>query len=157
MGVAGVVRNIVFATIAALSATAAAASPSAGDSAALRVYARSAEMNWYGVGTAVASVNLCVVSTTGRFRLEITSARGGALTGPGALAYQVTFRDGAGAESTDTTEGRSILSFEGSARPAADCSAGPNAQLRLRVPEGQLIQGVAGSYFDELQFAVVPL
>lgn len=125
--------------------------------AAMRVYARSTEMNWYGVGTAAATVSLCVVSTTGRFRLEVTSARGGALTGPNALPYSITFRDGSGAETTQSTENRAILSFEGSTRPAADCSAGANSQLRIRIPEAELTRGVAGSYFDELQFAVLPL
>lgn len=129
-----------------------------GDStAAMRVYAPSTEMNWYGVGAAATSVNLCVVSTTGRFRLEVTSARGGSLTGPDALPYSITFRDGAGAETTQSTKNKTVLNFEGSTRPAADCSAGPNSQIRVRIPEAELTRGVAGSYFDELQFAVVPL
>lgn len=125
--------------------------------ASMRVYSRSTEVNWYGVGAAVTSVNLCVVSTTGRFRLEVTSARGGALTGPASLPYMVTFRDGAGMETTQSTETQAALSFEGSASPAADCTSGPNSQLRLRIPEPELVGGVAGSYFDELQFSVVPL
>ncbi len=129
-----------------------------GDSAAaMRIYATSTEMNWFGVGAAAASVNLCVVSSTGRFRLAVTSARGGSLTGPNNLPYFITFRDGAGAETTLSTENKTVLNFEGNARPATDCSAGPNAQLRVRIPEDELTRGVAGSYFDELQFAVAPL
>lgn len=129
-----------------------------GDStAAMRVYAPSTEINWYGVGAAATSVSLCVVSTTGRFRLEITSARGGSLTGPNALPYSITFRDGAGTETTQSTQGQTVLNFIGNTRPAADCSAGPNSQIRVRIPESELIRGVSGSYFDELQFSVVPL
>lgn len=127
------------------------------DAAALRIYSGSTELNWFGVGTPAASVNLCVVSTTGRFRLDITSSRGGALLGPGAIPYEITFRDGAGSETTSSTAGHSMLSFEGTARPAADCSAGPNAQLRVRIPVSNLTRGVAGSYFDQLQFSVTAL
>lgn len=147
----------VFALCVAAFASGVASAATAADSAALHVYSGSAEINWFGVGAAVASVNLCVVSSTGRFRLQVTSARGGLLTGPSALPYEVTFRDGAGSETTDSTDHRSILTFDGNARPAADCGAGPNAQLRVRIPEANLTSGVAGSYFDQLQFAVSPL
>lgn len=133
------------------------ASGSGDSTAAMRVYAPATEINWYGVGAAATSVNLCVVSSTGRFRLEVTSARGGSLTGPNAMPYSITFRDGAGAETTQSTQGQTVLNFVGNARPAADCSAGPNSQIRVRIPESELTRGVAGSYFDELQFAVVPL
>lgn len=132
------------------------ASALASDTASFQVYSTgAADLSWFGRGAARARVNLCVVSSTGRFRFDISTIAGGA-AGPQALPYEIRFRDGVGAEHVASTRGRASISFFGSAAPAEDCAAGPNAQLEINLNERDLLEGVAGSYFDRLQFSVTP-
>lgn len=127
-------------------------------SASLRVYSPSQRSVWQGRGDALESVDLCVVSTTGRFRLQITSQSGGALINQkNRIHYMLSFRDGAGVAHDVDVSDQSMIMIEGSAPSAADCAHGPNGTLSIRAAQAELLKGPAGDYFDRLRLVVDPL
>src|SRR3546814_7741433 len=87
---------------AAQVAGSAAPSPFVGMSdrpaAQLKLYgSREFASTWSGSGPNVVKADLCVASTTGRFRLKIASAGGGRMVAIGSrerINYTVRFRDG---------------------------------------------------------------
>lgn len=145
---------------APLGAPSMAPSPSAmhTPTASLRVYGPSQRDVWQGRGDARQSVDLCVVSTTGRFRLRITSQSGGALINQkNRVHYTLSFRDGAGAVHDVDVSDQALILIEGSAPSAADCTHGPNSTLSLRAAQADLLKGPAGEYFDRLRLVADPL
>lgn len=121
----------------------------------LMVYASDdASSAWNGYGDTTRTVSLCVVSSTGRYRLRVTSRFGGAARGEVRIPYTITFTDGLGAKQTASTDRTATLAFEGSAPPNASCHDGPNATVAVTMDEHSLLAGVAGTYADRLQFAV---
>ena len=130
----------------------------AAPAATVKIYSGGgSEMRWFGIGPARTRVSLCVVSTSGRFQVEITSESGGQLVGPDRLPYEIRFRDGAGREQSASTDGQALIVFEGSAPPAENCTTGANSELELFLPESALTAGLAGSSFDRLQISATPL
>jgi hypothetical protein len=133
-------------------------SPSHAPMASLRVYAPSQRSVWQGRGDALQSVDLCVVSTTGRFRLQITSQSGGALINQkNRLHYTMSFRDGAGSVHDVDVSDQALVMIEGSAPSAADCHSGPNSTLSIKAAQSELLKGQAGEYFDRLRLVADPL
>lgn len=128
----------------------------ASDTATLKLFTSDmGELRWHGVGGGKLRTKLCVASSSGRYRLEISS-RGGQMTGPGRLPYDIVFRDGTGAEQTASVENRPMVWFDGYSGAARDCTAGPNAEIEIRLSEADLTQTVAGHYFDQLVVSVSP-
>jgi hypothetical protein len=109
---------------------------------------------WLGQGSATKTVALCVASTTGHYRLLVSSRRGGAARGLVRIPYTITFTDGVGAQQTASTKNSTTLMFDGSAPSGANCLNGPNATLAIEMDEQSLLSGVAGDYADNLRFAV---
>lgn len=133
-------------------------SPPRGPMASLRIYSPGQRNVWQGRGDAEQSVDLCVVSTTGRFRLQITSQSGGALIGQkNRIHYTLSFRDGAGSVHDVDVSDQTIIMIEGSAPSAADCAYGPNSTLSIRAAQADLLKGQAGDYFDRLRLVADPL
>jgi len=133
-------------------------SPSNARMASLRVYSPSQRSVWQGRGDALQSVDLCVVSTTGRFRLQITSQSGGALINQkNRIHYTLSFHDGAGAIHDVDVSDQALITIEGSAPSAADCAHGPNATLSIKAAQADLLKGQAGDYFDRLRLVADPL
>jgi hypothetical protein len=109
---------------------------------------------WDGYGDTTRTVSLCVTSSTGHYRLQVTSRYGGAAHGTVKVPYRITFTDGLGAKQTASTERTATLEFTGSAPLTASCHDGPNASVAITMDEHSLLAGVAGTYADRLQFAV---
>lgn len=138
----------------------AAIDPSSSPTAEIRIYSsdgRIARRSFELVnGTAT---TLCVASSTGRFRLRVTSLSGGAMRGAdagAALNYRLKFRDATGAEQVRQMDGVEVV-FEGRSPGSADCSRGANAFLMVDSPEQNLAAPVAGTYADRLSLSVEPL
>lgn len=105
------------------------------------------------------ATDLCVASTTGRYRLRVTSLSGGTMRGPdpaSGISYRVKFRDGTGAEQVKPMQG-GVVTFEGRSPGATDCSRGSNAFLFVDSPEQALTAPIAGSYADRLNLSAEPL
>lgn len=103
--------------------------------------------------------SLCVASSTGRYRLRVTSLAGGVMRGAdsgSALGYRLKFRDATGAEQIRQMDAVEVV-FEGRSPGNADCSRGANAVLFADSPEQNLAAPVAGSYADRLILSVEPL
>lgn len=125
--------------------------------AAVKVYSPSQRTVWQGHGDSLESVDVCVVSTTGRFRLQVISQSGGALSGPHRLHYTLSFRDGAGVDHDVPVDDQALVTIEGSAPSAANCDAGPNSVLSIKASQAELLKGQAGEYFDRLRLVADPL
>ncbi|WP_343612514.1 hypothetical protein [Novosphingobium sp.] len=123
----------------------------------LRLYAHTAHTVWSGTGDAWDAIDLCLASSTGRYRLRIASLSGGALMGPGKLRYTLSLTDGAGVSHDVTLQDQVLVAIEGQAPADATCDRGPNATLRLRAPQDELLKGQAGRYLDRLRLAIDPL
>lgn len=128
-----------------------------GPRADLKLYAHSAHTVWSGSGDAWDAVDLCLASNTGRYRLRIASQGGGSLMGPGKLRYTISLTDGAGVSHEVTLEDQLLVAIEGQAPADASCDRGPNATLRLRAPQDELLKGQAGRYLDRLRLTIDPL
>ncbi len=128
-----------------------------GPATTLKVYAPAQRAIWQGRGDALESVDLCVVSTTGRFRLQIFSQGGGAIIGPQRIHYTLSFRDGAGVVHDVPVDDQALITIEGSAPSAANCDTGPNAVLSMKTQQTELLKGQAGEYFDRLRLVAEPL
>jgi hypothetical protein len=105
------------------------------------------------------ATTLCVASTTGRYRLRVSSLSGGAMRGAdagSALGYRLKFRDATGAEQVRQMDGVEVM-FEGRSPGSPDCSHGANAFLVVDSPEQNLAAPVAGTYADRLNLSVEPL
>lgn len=105
------------------------------------------------------ATTLCVASTTGRYRLRVTSLSGGTMRGAdagSALNYRLRFRDATGAEQIKQMDGVEVV-FEGRSPGYADCSRGANAFLLVDSPDQNLAGPVAGTYADRLSLSVEPL
>jgi hypothetical protein len=129
--------------------------------AEFRIYgSREAKSSWSGSGPNIISADLCVASSTGRFRLRILSAGGGKLTSPASLdriAYTLRFRDGAGQEQIRQVSGQALITLEGSSPEVVDCSRGANSLIEIDLAEPDMLARSAGRYFDQLVFSVDPL
>lgn len=148
-------RAVVFGVLSLGMAVSAIAAPPT-DTATLKLFTSDmGELRWHGVGGGKLRTKLCVAASSGRYRLEISS-RGGQMTGPGQLPYDIVFRDGTGAEQTASVQNRPMVWFDGHSGTARDCAAGPNAEIEIRLSEANLIQTVAGHYFDQLVVSVSP-
>lgn len=112
---------------------------------------------WSGVGDSHLSADLCVASTTGRYRLEIRSLSGGALSGPGHLPYTLRFRDGSGIDQSVAVRGQSLVTFEGHSPDRADCSLGANAALTIETTQADMLGQAAGTYADRLTLSAQPI
>lgn len=123
----------------------------------LRLYAHTAHTVWSGTGDAWDAIDLCLASSTGRYRLRIASLSGGALMGPDKLRYTLSLTDGAGVSHDVTLQDQVLVAIEGQAPIDATCDRGPNATLRLRAPQQELLKGQAGRYLDRLRLAIDPL
>ena len=105
------------------------------------------------------ATHLCLASSTGRFRLRVTSGSGGMLRGlqDGAtIAYRVRFRDATGTEQIKQMRGAEVF-FEGRSPGQVDCTGGANAFLLVDSPEQDLLTPPAGTYIDRLSLSVEPL
>jgi hypothetical protein len=134
--------------------------PSASPTAEIRIYSsdgRIARRSFDLInGTAT---SLCVASTTGRYRLRVTSLSGGTMRGADAgtvLGYRVKFRDATGAEQIKQMDGAEVV-FEGRSPGQASCAHGANALLLVDSPDQTLAAPVAGTYADRLNLTVEPL
>jgi len=131
----------------------------AAPAAELRVYSSDGRMSRRSFdlinGTAI---NLCVASSTGRFRLRVSSLSGGTMRGPDSavLGYRLKFRDATGAEQVKPMTGNEVM-CEGRSPGAIDCSHGANAFLLVDSPDQALTSPSAGIYADRLNLSVEPL
>jgi hypothetical protein len=115
---------------------------------------------WSGAGTNMIAADLCVASSTGRFRLQIQSAGGGRMASVHSLekmAYTLRFRDGAGQEQRRRVNGEALVTLEGSSAQDRDCSHGANSTIEIDLSEPDMLSRTAGRYFDQLRFSVDPL
>jgi hypothetical protein len=113
---------------------------------------------WHGEGNSVVAADLCVASTTGRYRLQVMSTAGGALAGPGSgkLFYTIRFTDKTGAVQTQRVDGKAMVTFDGMSGDQVDCSRGANATLEIETENRDLLGQVAGSYTDRLHLSAEP-
>lgn len=123
----------------------------------LRIYAAAPHLTWDGTGDAWEAIDLCLASTTGRYRLRVMSQSGGMLTGPDRLRYTLSLTDGAGVSHEVALQDQMLVAIEGSVPPDATCNAGPNASLKLKADRQELLKGQAGRYLDRLRLAIDPL
>jgi hypothetical protein len=128
--------------------------------AQLKIFsATSAQSVWPGEGSNAVSADICVASTTGRFRLKVMSQGGGRLVGTagaGKLGYTIRFRDGSGAEQAKRADGQALVTFEATS-PQLDCSAGANAKIEIDTSEADMLAQSAGQYVDRLVLSAEPL
>lgn len=110
--------------------------------------------DWHGHGAAVMATDLCVASSTGRYRLRVLNMSVG--TRDAQLRYHVEFRDGAGRAQIAAFDGMEIA-FEGVSPRDVDCSAGSNARLIIRIPEAELLAKSSGQYVDSLRLVADPI
>jgi len=109
-------------------------------------------IGWFGVGDVRSTIQLCVASSTGRFRLQMSALANGEGTPP---QYDVIFSTQLGDAQTVHSTGQSLFEFEGrTAGP--DCSASPNVTLEIRFKRSDLSAALAGQYLQRLQINVVP-
>lgn len=130
-------------------------------SAQLQIYgSHDVSSNWSGSGANIIAADLCIASTTGRFRLQIQSASGGKMASVHSLAkmaYTLRFRDGAGQEQIRRVNGQALVTLEGSSLEDRDCSHGANSTIEIDLDETDMLSQTAGRYFDQLRFSVDPL
>lgn len=128
--------------------------------AAVRVFSTGAMMAGSGAELINgASISICAVSSTGRFRLRVTSQMGGALTGTdprNALGYRIRFQDPVGAEQEKPMAGTEVM-FEGRSLANAACTQGANATLSVSSTRQQLTSTLAGQYFDRILISIEPI
>jgi len=123
--------------------------------ASLVLYSGSrSDLRWYGHGSLVRSLALCVASPTGRYRVTISSTMGGAASGGERIPYSLSFTDGSGFQQVGKIERSAQVAFDGTAPASAQCVDGPNATLTITMDEQSLASGVAGNYADGLQLTV---
>jgi hypothetical protein len=91
----------------------------------LRLYAHTAHTVWSGTSDAWDAIDLCLASSTGRYRLRIASLSGGALMGPGKLRYTLSLTDGAGVSHDVTLQDQVLVAIEGQAPPMRPATRGP--------------------------------
>jgi hypothetical protein len=153
-----VVTRVIFGVMAAaMACPAVASSATQADAAFVRIYSGGAsEIRMSGINGGKSTTKLCVASTSGRYRLSITS-RSGSMVGPGQLPYEIIFRDGSGAEQSATITNAPQVHFDGVSPGTADCHSGPNAEIEIRLSKASVLKGVAGDYFDQLDLSVGPL
>lgn len=103
--------------------------------------------------------SICVSSSTGRFRLRISSQSGGALVAPHlrqALPYSVIFRDPTGAEHVKPMTNGDVV-FEAQSRAGSTCAQGANATIAVRSTDRDISAALAGEYFEQLLLSINPL
>lgn len=126
-----------------------------GDSATLKVITAPSDMKLTGLRDGIVQARLCVASTTGRYRLTITSRSGGML-GPTDMPYTITFREDGGVEQVAPITHQSLVFFDGASPNTSDCHAGPNAVIEIRLTKVNIQKTIAGDYFDQLNLSVSP-
>ncbi len=127
----------------------------------LKVFsATSQKVKWSGEGSNAVAFDLCVASSTGRFRLQVTSQSGGTMLGAatgGKLGFSIRFRDASGQVQEKTLGGQAVVEFEGSSPAQQDCSTGANASIEIDNKEGDMLAQPAGDYMDRLLLSAEPL
>ncbi|HUD92110.1 hypothetical protein [Sphingobium sp.] len=129
--------------------------------AELRLYgSREVKSSWAGSGPNILLSDLCVSSSTGRFRLRILSSGGGRMASPASLdriGYTLRFRDGSGQVQSREVSGQALITLEGRSPEDVDCSHGANSQIEIDLAEPDMLARAAGRYFDQLVLSVDPL
>ncbi|HET8611925.1 MAG TPA: hypothetical protein VFL92_04080 [Sphingomonas sp.] len=124
-------------------------------SASVRVLnAASADLNWYGKGDLVAKSQLCVASTTGRYRLQVmlTSPAKPGVTPPFTIDFHTTTGDSGSQKSTNG----GVLFFDGRTLEKGSCAGAANATIEVRFDQSSLTAAIAGQYLTQLQISVSP-
>lgn len=142
--------------VLALGLPAMAAAGAQADTATIRIFSRGGELRISGLNGGKSTTRLCAASTSGRYRLTITS-RSGSMIGPGQLPYEIRFRDGSGAEQSATVGGAPMVQFDGVSPGVVACTSGPNAEIEILLSKAAILTGVAGEYFDQLDLSIAPL
>lgn len=128
--------------------------------AEVRVFSAGNEFGSRNVDLVNGSVaSICVNSSTGRFRLRVSSQSGGALVAPHlrqALSYSVILRDPSGVEQVKPMTNGDIV-FEGQSRTGSTCAQGANATIAVRSTDRDVSAALAGEYFEQLLLSVDPL
>lgn len=110
------------------------------------------DQRWYGVGDVNTKFQLCVVSNTGRFELQLLPETPGAAT-PGGI--EVIFSTQAGEREVRDWDGRAELLFSGRALDQA-CDIGGNVAVELRFKRQDLIARLAGDHPSRIRYSVSP-
>lgn len=128
--------------------------------AEVRVFSTGSEFGPRAVDLINGSVaSLCVNSSTGRFRLRVSSQSGGAMVAPHsrqALPYTVVLRDPMGVEHIKPMSNADVV-FEGQSRPGSTCTQGANATMAVLSADRDVSAVLAGEYFEQLRLSVEPL
>lgn len=117
--------------------------------------------SWSGTGDLAGGDNVCVWSTTRRYRITATgSGAGGAFTlsdgGTNTVAYSVQWADSSGATSGSAMTSGTALTGQNSTTTSTTCGGGTNATLLVRILEAALQSAPAAAYTGTLTLVVAP-
>ena len=130
--------------------------PPAADASLLIYPASRLVRTWRGDGKLEMATDLCVASTSGRFRVLLAPLRG-AFAEADLRGASATLTTDAGTFETRELRSGEPLDFSGRNRPeSVGCTSGPNARLILTLPQEALTAAKAGSLSDTLQLTVIP-
>jgi len=106
---------------------------------------------WHGRGPRTFRADLCVGSTTGRYRLLVQR------DAASALGVSLVFSDATGRQQRARASDMDMVIFEGVDPASGNCTAGANAWIELTVDEATLLASTAGEYMDSITLVAEPL
>lgn len=111
------------------------------------------QARWYGKGDIVSINRLCVFSSTGRYRMQVSM---GAASGPAKPpSFTLVLTTTAGDKSAQSASVGGVFTFEGRTDKTR-CSGSSNATLEVHFDQADLTGAVAGPYLTNLQLTVYP-
>lgn len=119
--------------------------------ATLRLFGNTRDVTtWLGRGPRIYRTNLCIGSTTGRYRLIVQR------DSTSSLDLSISFSDATG-QRQHSGSSSDFVEFFGIDAGLGDCSTGPNAWVEFSISEAALLASSAGEYIDGISFAAEPL
>lgn len=111
------------------------------------------QTRWYGKGDIVSINRLCVFSSTGRYRMQVSM---GNFSGPAKPpSFTLVLKTDAGDTISKSSSTGGLFTFEGR-NDKTPCSGSSNATLEVHFDQSDLTGAIAGSYLTNLQLTVYP-
>jgi hypothetical protein len=114
-----------------------------------------ASLNWRPERDISDVADMCIASTTGRFRLYVRTSAMSSRAADGHLKYNLNFTGPQGVTTAVVIDGHGEVSFAGNVNSNTPCQGLANTTLGISIEHSQAVEVTSGAYNSQLEFEIV--
>ncbi len=114
-----------------------------------------ASLNWRPERDISDVADMCIESSTGRFRLYVRTSGMSSRASDSHLKYNLNFTGPQGATTAVVIDGHGEVSFAGNVGSNTQCQGLANTTLAISIEHSQAVEVTSGAYNSQLEFEIV--